>query len=327
MTSSEQPEPAGKSMSRRFAWLAAALLAGIGLYTAGWFWAADRLESETARLVARLRADGKEADCTRATARGYPFRIGLYCEGIAFADPPQGLSVSGTGLRSAAQIYQPLRVVGELDTFAADIIAPAGGLRTTARDLRFSTRLARPLPELVSIQSNAIVVSDIDDRPLANAPSGAIHARIRGADLDIAGNLKSLMTQMIAGLPPVDLDADVTVLDGAAKLQARRQSLRGIDTEIRTLSANAPDGGASISGKAAIDADGLVDATLEVAVRNPSAVAKHLATAMPELAPDIARYGRFIAVMGDNPKIPIAIVKGDVKLGIFTIGRVPPVPQ
>ena len=326
MASSEEPKPAGKSMSRRFAWFAAAIVAGIGLYTAGWFWAADRLESETARTVQRLRADGKEADCTAPTARGYPFRIGLYCDGIAFADRRQGLSVSGSGLRSAAQIYQPFRIVGELDTLATELDAPAG-IRTTARDIRFSTRLARPLPEIASVESGAISAFDFDGRVLGSAQGSIAHARPRGTDLDLAGSLKGLVTPLVAGLPPIDVDADVTVLDGVAKLQSRLQSLRGNSIDIRNLAANAQDGGAAVAGKAAVDADGLVDATLEINIRNPSAVANHLATAMPQLAPDIARYGRIISAMGDNPKIPITIVKGEVKLGIFTIGRVLPLPQ
>lgn len=326
MASSEEPKPAGKSMSRRFAWFAVAIVAGIGLYTAGWFWAANRLESETARVVERLRADGKEADCTAPTARGYPFRIGLYCDGIAFADRQQGLSVSGSGLRSAAQVYQPFRIVGELDTLAAEFAAPAG-IRTTAKDIRFSTRLARPLPEIASVESGAISASDFDGRALGSAQSGAAHMRPRGPDLDLAGSLKGFVTPLVAELPPIDVDADVTVLDGVTRLQTALRSLRGNSIDIRNLAANAPDGGASVSGKATVDPEGLVDATLEINIRNPSAVANHLATAMPQLAPDIARYGRIITAMGDNPKIPIVIIKGEVKLGIFTIGRVPPLPE
>lgn len=323
MTSSEEPKPAGRSMSRRFMWLAIAIVTGIALYTAGWFWAAGRLEGETARAITRLRGQGNEADCTNATARGYPFRIGLYCDGIAFADNRQGISVSGSGLRSAAQIYQPLRIVGELDTLSADLVVPAGGFRTTARDIRFSTRLAWPLPELTSVESKALVAADINDRPLANAPAGALHLRPRGVDLDVAGSLTGLVILTVTGLPAVDLDSDVTVLGGVTKLQSQAQSVRGTAIDIRNLSANASDGGVVVSGKAAVDLNGLMDATLDINVRNPSAVAKHLATALPDLAPDIERYQGMISALGDNPKIPIAIVKGNVKLGFFTIGKVP----
>ena len=107
MTSSDQngnsaPAPR-RGMSRRFAWLAFAIIAAIGLYTAGWFYLADRLETHVAQAIGKARGRGAEADCTKAQARGYPFRIGLFCDGVAYSDRKVGVSLSGTGLRSAAR--------------------------------------------------------------------------------------------------------------------------------------------------------------------------------------------------------------------------------
>ena len=66
-------------------------------------------------MIAAVNGDGVSAECANPTARGYPFRIGLYCDRVAFADDAEGIRLTAGGFRSAGQIYDPMRFVAELD--------------------------------------------------------------------------------------------------------------------------------------------------------------------------------------------------------------------
>lgn len=314
-------------MSRRFAWFAFAVVAAIGLYTAGWFYAANRLESELAGAIAKARARGAETDCTHAQARGYPFRLGLFCDGVAYSDRQAGISLTGMGLRSAAQIYQPRRIVGELDTLRLDL-HDGEGIRIELADIRYSTRLASPLPELLSVSGEAIKAAALSGEPLATARGAEAHMRPRGADLDLAGRFVGLTmvegAGAPAGVPPLDGDIDLTVLDGVARAIGHTGGLRGLSTEIRNLTINGGDSGVTISGPFAVDAAGLVDANLTLSIRNPKALVAILSVALPEMRPQLAQAEALIGALGDNPQLPLAIAKGRVRMGFFTIGRIPP---
>jgi hypothetical protein len=325
MTSSDQTPNVTGGMSRRFAWFAFAIVAAIGLYTAGWFYAASRLEGEVASVIARARASGAEADCTNAQARGYPFRIGLFCDGVAWSDRSARTALTGMGLRSAAQVYQPTRIVGELDTLRIDL-AEGQGVRIDLSDIRYSTRLAAPLPELVSVSGAAIKAAALSGQPLASTRSAEAHMRPRGADLDLAGRFAALTIEDAAApeLPPLDGDVDLTVLDGVARATGGSTQLRGLSTQIRNLTVNGGDAGITISGPFAVDAAGLVDATLTLSIRNPKALIAILAVALPEMRPQLGQAEALIGAMGDNPQLPLAISKGRVRMGFFTLGRIPP---
>ena len=56
-----------------------------------------------------------KAECVNLTARGFPFRIGLFCDRVAFEQPSAAMTLSAGAFRSAGQIYDPMRLVAELD--------------------------------------------------------------------------------------------------------------------------------------------------------------------------------------------------------------------
>jgi len=117
----------GSGYTRRFILLALAIIVVVVGYTYGWHYAADRLVSEANARVAAINANGRRANCENAEARGYPFRIGLFCRSIMYVDAPSGVAVRAGAFRSAAQVYQPQRVVGELDGPVGTAIATLTG--------------------------------------------------------------------------------------------------------------------------------------------------------------------------------------------------------
>ena len=75
MTSSEEKRP--RRRRRGLFWLAGLLLVAFGLYSAGWFWAAERVRSEAARTITALNVRGIQAECANLTVSGYPLRFNV----------------------------------------------------------------------------------------------------------------------------------------------------------------------------------------------------------------------------------------------------------
>jgi hypothetical protein len=326
MASSEGPRP---NYSRRFFIFALLIVLAGGLYTWGWYYFAGKLESEAERAIARINRDGVSADCRNAEARGYPFRIGLFCDGARYADARRGVAIATGPFRSAAQIYNPFLVVGELDSPVMVDLPGNGDLRLDWTNLRSSVRLARPLPERLSIELAKPAVSLEGGARLADAASGEAHLRPRGDDLDLAGRIAGLVLspELVKGraLPPITGEVDIGLKDGVALARAGFRTLRGASGEIRTLSASGADGeGVSLTGPFSISADGLIDARLTLEVRNPQALSTLLQGAIPEFGKQIKSGFAGLAALGDKPTLPLTIKKGRATLGFIRLGDIPP---
>ena len=116
--------------AKKFLWLAIAIVVVTGLYTAGWFYAADRLKQTVLNVIAPSQARSVSGECGDIAFRGYPFRIGLFCSKVTVDDKENGVSASFGELRSAAQVYNPGHIVWELDSPAE--IRSAHGLTISA---------------------------------------------------------------------------------------------------------------------------------------------------------------------------------------------------
>lgn len=102
----------------------------IGLYTAGWFYAADKLKQTVLNVISPSQARNVSGECGDIAFKGYPFRIGLFCSKVTVDDKQNGVSATFGELRSAAQVYNPGHIVWELDAPAE--IRTAHGLTVSA---------------------------------------------------------------------------------------------------------------------------------------------------------------------------------------------------
>ena len=319
---------------RRFFWLAFAMVLVTGLYSAGWYYAADYLTTEVNTRVANINRDGRRASCENAEARGYPFRIGVFCRSVMFEDARGGVGFRAREFRSAAQIYAPRHVIGELDG-PATLQAPGlSALDLSWDSLRASVRLSMPLPERVSLEGTGLTVrldepGDISPL-LGTAGRFELHMRPTGDDLDVAARFSDLRldTELtgIDALAPLDGVVDATVEDGLSLLRDSRNGLRGRSGTIRSasISLNGQDAGVGISGPVSVDADGLVDATLQVTITNPRALGEVLVEIMPESRSEIDMAVSGLSALGNAPALPLRISKGEMRLGFFSLGSIPP---
>jgi hypothetical protein len=326
-----EPSRANGRYGRRILWLGAFIVILVGAYTAGWFWLAGRIEDETRTALARLEKRGQTTECTNLAVRGYPFRIGVYCDRVAFAQPARNLSVAAGAFRSTGQIYDPMRLVAELDS-PATISAPGGSrIALDWRALRASTRLTTAMPEQISLEGTDLRVG-IDGKPqLVSADFFKALVQPNEADLDLAGRFDGLaLAPSLAGgrsIPPLTGEADLSLKDGLKWLaENRARDLRGQSGIIRTLNLQLGEKGALIlSGPFSIDQDGLIDADLKVSISDPKALSASLADVFPEEASKIKQGFAGLAFLGSKPSLPLKITKGAATLGFIPLGRIRPI--
>lgn len=322
------------NFGRRFFWLAFAIVLAGGLYTAGWFYAADLLVKEVDMQVAALNRDGRRASCENAEARGYPFRLGVFCHSVMFEDARAGIGFRARQFRSAAQVYAPYRVIGELDGPATLQVPGLNALDLDWEDLRSSARLASPMPERLSVAATGLSVrldEPGDMSPLlGTAGIFELHMRPAGAaDIDLAVRFADLRLEAeltgVEGLAPLDGMADFTLSDGARLLRSR-EGLRGRSGTIRSavISLSGREAGVSLSGPVSVGEDGLVNAQLQVTVRDADELAGVLAEIMPDARREIELALSGLAAMGETPTLPLRIVDGEALLGFLSLGSIPP---
>lgn len=326
MTSSTDRRP---NYARRFLWLLIGIVVVIAAYTAAWHYAANVVVERVNAGIAGANGNGRRANCENAQVRGYPFRIGVFCHSVLYEDARAGLGFHARAFRSAAQIYAPRHVVAELDG-PATVQAPGfNALDIGWSTLRASVRLASPLPERLSVEGRDIRLAF--DEPgggtpqIARAATAELHMRPAGDDADLAARFGNLEIGSAAlsdvYLPPLSGLVDVVLKDGVSSPPVG--SLRGRSGIIRSAVISVDDDtGVTLRGPVAVDEAGLVDAELEVTLRNPRELARVLGDAMPESRQQI-ELG-LSAFGSDEATLPLRVVKGEVSLGFLSLGFIPP---
>ncbi len=323
--------PRQSNYGRRIRWLGVFVIVLVALYSAGWFYFANVIETRTLAALDAMRARGLTVECASPTARGYPFRIGLFCDRVDYGDPAHAVSASAGAFRSAGQIYDPMRIVAELDGPAKATAPELGDIALNWESLRASVRLAEPLPSRVSIEGGTLVATTADGKPLASADSFEGHMRPNEGDLDLAFRLGGLAIdpRLIEGrsVPALSGDGDISVKDGVRLLAEEVKDLRGQSATIRALSVSLGGAGAvSIAGTIAVDANGLIDADLMLGLREPKALAAALVAAIPEAKSQIEQGFAGLALLGNAPSLPLRIVKGKASMGFIPLGTIKPLP-
>jgi hypothetical protein len=324
----EQSSVIGRPRRRifRLGVAAAILMAG---YTAGWFWLAQKIESETGAALASLRERGINAECANPVTRGFPFRIGLFCDHVAFEQPAGAVSVSAGALRSTGQIYDPMLLTAEVDSPATVTAPGTGTLSLDWKDLRASARLGTTtLPKRVSLHGSALQVAAAG-KPLGSAETFEAHMRPNGDDLDLSARFAGLALDPATvdgrNIPPLSGKADLSLAGAARMIIDGARDLRGRSGVVRNLSITlGPKGSLALSGPFSVGADGLIDANLKVAITEPNALAASLEKVFPEEADKISQGFAGLAFLGSKPTLPLKISKGAATLGFIRLGKIPP---
>ncbi|RUZ85400.1 DUF2125 domain-containing protein [Mesorhizobium sp. M7A.F.Ca.CA.001.14.1.1] len=331
MTSSDERQP---NKRRRLIWLAAFIVVLFALYSGGWFYLADRVRSEADKAVATLNKNGVEAGCANLQVSGYPLSFTVSCDNLAYEDDAKNIAASAGSFNAAAQIIQPLSPVANL----------RGPLRTSVPDmvplwidwdnLQANFKLWWPLPRRISLEAEGLSgqtdpADDTDPVQLFSAGKASGQLQPNGEDIDYLGSFGDLEVDpdAIGGrvLPVFDASGDVTLKNGVALIGTRVKSLRGQAIEIRNLDLSSGTARITVSGPLSVDAEGLVNADLMIRLKDPKAVAAILGTAIPEQKSQIEQGFSAVAVLGNEPSMPLKVVRGKASLGFIPLGKIKPV--
>ncbi len=324
-----------KPKSRRFAWLIAIVVLVFAAYSAGWFYLARKVRAEVDGAIAGLAAQGIRADCANMAVGGYPIRLVVSCDSVAYEDDAGNVAASSGAVTAAAPFYLPLSP-------GADITGP---LRTSAPGMaplwldwdrmHVSTGLMWPAQRRLALQAEGFsgqTDPQDDSDPVQLFSAAKAKAQVRPAedqDLDVRISFGELQVdaEAIDGrtLPPLDGMIEATVKNGMALLATQVESLRGQSLTLRQVALSSGTAAVQVSGPVAVRDDGLIDADLMIRIKDPQTVATILATAIPEQERQIQQGFAALAFMGKEPSMPLKIAKGRISLGFIPLGKIGPV--
>ncbi|MBN9242048.1 MAG: DUF2125 domain-containing protein [Mesorhizobium sp.] len=328
MTSSEQSPP--KARRRGLLWLVLALLVAFGLYSAGWFWLAERVRGEAARAIAALNEKGVDAECANLTVSGYPLRFAVACDGLAYEDDAHNVAATSGKLNAVATILRPFSPSAE---FRGPLRTTAPGMAPLWIDwdrLTADTGLSWPRPSSLRLTAEGLSgqtdPEEGDPVSLFSAGKAETELRPNGEDLVASGRFGDVEidADAIGGrmVPAFDAAGEATLKNGITKLQTGAKSLRGQSIEIANLELSSGEARVSLSGPLAIDADGLIDARLNIKLTNPKAIAGILSGIVPEQKRQIEQGFAALAMLGSSPSMPLVITKGKASLGFIPLGQI-----
>jgi hypothetical protein len=308
-----------------------------------WHWGAGQVESRIDQAISQLQRRGIQIDCDNRQITGYPFRIGMSCDSVSGEIVADGTRTHAGAFRTAAQFYDPGRMVAELDGPAR--IEPSGSVPLIAEWTLMHASIRAGIANLsdVSIEGRDLVLTDgwapAGTTAMAKAGNAQIHARrstANGESLDVAVKGSSVFP---AGetRPSLDLGAEITIDDIVPALQTELDLERLIRTNglsgriMRIFLAPASGGRVELQGPFSIDTKGRLSAELTLGFSNIAKVGEFLAVYMPQATDSI---GAITAVLGaiaqqrqegtQLSSIMLTIENGTVQVGMIPVGNIPP---
>ncbi len=303
----------------------------------GWHYVAGKVEEVIELGKTRLALQDKEFLCPGQEIGGYPFRINLSCAETSYFDNQQGFSLEAGTLRTAAQAYQPGKVVAELDGPAFMKLANQETFDLDWTSMRASVSAGfSGVEKFSSAGTNLSATPTRKNLDAFTIAELQMHGRkVEANDFDIAVRSHNVKSSN-AVWPGFDLVLNVRLADIHNQLK-RNPNLRrivreqGLDGQINELRYTSSNGGeVLISGPMQVDRQGLVSGKFSVEVTQLAPIMRSLAKAFPQHREFLEKAEATASIMGGGQnggslKLPITIRDGKASLDPFPLGLVPPV--
>ncbi len=337
------PSPGSRKIRR----LAIGIVLFLIAYSGAWFFAANQIETRLAAFLVDRKANGSSAECDGMDVRGFPFRIGLFCNSVRLDDAGRGASASFGALRSAAQVYRPGHAIVELDGPAEVRFSPGMTVSADWTLLHASVQatlsgLNRTSITYDQLAGTAILPAFEDDAApgdthkfIFNAGHGEAHLRQNGADLDAALSVDKFDLKLDDGLsllPPVNASADLTFVDRASLMQRgswRPDALRGSKGEMRNVTLDLGNGMVTTaSGPFSVNDQGLISGEFSVTMKNIDGWRQNLVKVFPDkddtvMVNNIANMLTALADGKNEATVKLNVRDGIAFLAFFPIGELP----
>ncbi|SES34701.1 DUF2125 domain-containing protein [Rhizobium sp. NFR03] len=326
------PPAAGTRIKR----LGIGIVIFLAVYSGIWFLAAHQIETRLASFLTS-RSGSVSARCDGLTVRGFPFRIGLFCDSVKADDTKLGASGSAGALRSAAQVYWPGHAVIEMDGPAELRFSP--GIATSMDWQAMKASIQATLSGLsrtsvVSERLTGTLVPTLGEDALGFATNHTeLHLRQNAADLDAAVSITGLDLKPHNGeslLPLMNAAIDLTVKDRATVLDRgglSRHALRNSTGEVRNLTIDLGNGMVTTAnGPFTVDDQGLISGAFKVTMQDVQAWRTALAKAFPEsenMLDNAANMLTALAAGGNDTTVTLNVRDGTAFLAFIPIGVLP----
>lgn len=309
------------------------------LYTGAWFWGTSRLKEELSSRLIQQQGNGQSVKCANLDIRGFPFRVGVFCDEVGFDDPAQSVSFKMGAVRSAAQVYNLTQGIVEFDGPLELSLPGNDKVQASWSLLRASAKVDQPLPKRASLEATDFSISlpAQFERPVMNATNIQTHFRTVGQDVDLAASSKNMLIDRLItdgrDIPAFDFSADIGIKNGVALALSGERDLKklllGQSATLRAVSLTFTGGGGfTLSGPVSFDGTGLMNADLSVSFSEATKLGQTIEKIAPELASYVAlslSLAASTAKPGTDPKIDITIRNGRAAIGIIPLGQIPPV--
>jgi len=311
-----------------------AILVLFGGWSGLWHWASGRLSGEIDAGLQQLASRGVAVECAGRNIRGFPFRIGIFCDGVS-ANAGGG-RISAGALRSAAQAYQPGRAVIELDGPAeieiprrpklslswtsarASVLAGLSGLRRGSVELRNAGLLVfgvRPLARAADLQGHARRAQEPDSIEIA-ASASALHL-LQPAE---AGPF-DIEFQALLDPAPASLDELLRAPSLPARL--RRDGLRGTIHHLRLAIG---ESSLVVSGPFEMSTNGELSGRFELMANRPEDLLRAVGSLLRD-EDEIRAFADQLAIVlslaGERTEATLVIDRGAARIGIVPLGKLP----
>lgn len=335
------PSSDSPSKARRVLFGVALLVVLLAAALSGaWFYLASRLDGELTRAIEMARARGTEVECPNREVFGFPFRIGFRCDALSVVrSDVRPFKASAGAVRTAAQIYQPNRIVGELD----------GPLRVDGQgypplDIRWALAQASATFWTEGLDHFSVVTDEpkvalaqpaSGGESLVDADHSEIHARRNDGNLDIFTLMKGgrLTFSDAPDLPALDASTDLTIdgagnwLSGAARGLTGRELFADRHVSLRSFLLKMDKANAELSGDFTFDDEGQVNGKFQLAIAEPKEIARLVTSVAPKLKDIAVGIATALPMAGRQQDgrtvIELRVKNGVVAAGIFPIGKLP----
>ena len=320
---------------KRIIALALVVVLVIAAWTGAWFWGAGFVTAQVKSLESADGTSSPKVTCGSFNVGGYPFGFDVTCANatVTYGD----LSVTATGLKASAEVYNPTHVL----VFAQSPVNVADAFTGSQSRVDFdalegSARLTGWRIGRVSLIVEKLVWNDtvLDDRLIAKADHLEAHLidlpELHDAKAGTAGlgeyaqidNLNAPGLEIQSGKMTFEGDVDKLPDDirtwGAADLVKRWQAAGGMFT-LKGLKGEDGDSHFEATGNASLDAQGRVNGQVKL---NSKGVVERLGTTIPE------QYKGLIvgapAADGSYSQT-VNIASGIMFVGLVPAGMLPPV--
>lgn len=328
--------PSGRKLNLLYILLALVAV----LYTAGWFYLANKVETRAASDLKGLTAKGVNVQCENLKTSGYPLKLNVVCESISWQQKSEGISFMAGRFSSGSAIYAPLSLNNQLTGPAFINLPGLEPLEIDWSSFTSNARLAQPFPTEISLKSFDLNISLRSEPTASELLSKLEELEIKLSNKDNNFNLDGRFAglefapQLISRnkMPEIDGLVDITLFDSENLLAHRDlpfpENLRGQSGEIKQVMVSLSNGAViSFRGPFSVNYDGEINGQIKIALTNPPALAQAAQALFPQESNNIATLLFAIAAMpkdeNGNPTLDVTIKDGKANAGFIPLGRLP----